>query len=101
MGLLDDKVVIITGAGRGIGRAHALAFAAEGAAIVVNDLGTERDGSAPGDVAAALAVVAEIEARGGRAVASHESVSTASGARAIVELGIETFGKVDVLVNNA
>jgi NAD(P)-dependent dehydrogenase (short-subunit alcohol dehydrogenase family) len=101
MGLLDDKVVIITGAGNGIGRSHALLFASEGAAVVVNDVGGKRDGSEGGDPSPADAVVKEIETAGGRAVASHESVATAEGARAIVELGIETFGKIDVLVNNA
>jgi NAD(P)-dependent dehydrogenase (short-subunit alcohol dehydrogenase family) len=101
MGLLDDKVVIVTGAGNGIGRAHALLFASEGAAIVVNDVGGARDGENAGDGSPADAVVKEIEAAGGRAVASHETVATAEGARAIVELGVETFGKVDVLVNNA
>jgi NAD(P)-dependent dehydrogenase (short-subunit alcohol dehydrogenase family) len=101
MGLLDEKVVIVTGAGNGIGRAHALLFASEGAAVVVNDVGGARDGSGTGDTGAADAVVKEIEAAGGRAVASHDSVATAEGAQAIVALGIETFGKVDVLVNNA
>ncbi|MBX3217656.1 MAG: SDR family NAD(P)-dependent oxidoreductase [Labilithrix sp.] len=101
MGLLDEKVVIVTGAGNGIGRAHALLFATEGAAVVVNDVGGSRDGSGAGESSPADAVVKEIEAAGGRAVASHDSVATAEGAQAIVALGIETFGKVDVLVNNA
>jgi len=101
MGLLDEKVAIVTGAGNGIGRAHALLFASEGAAVVVNDVGGARDGIGGGDASAADAVVEEIEAAGGRAVASHDSVATAEGAQAIVALGIETFGKVDVLVNNA
>ena len=101
MGLLDDKVAIVTGAGNGIGRAHALLFASEGAAVVVNDVGGARDGENAGDTSPADAVVKEIEAAGGRAVASHDSVATAEGARAIVELGVETFGKIDVLVNNA
>lgn len=101
MGLLDDKVVIITGAGNGIGRAHALLFASEGAAVVVNDVGGARDGSGAGEDSPADAVVKEIEAAGGRAVASHESVATAEGAQAIIALGVETFGKIDVLVNNA
>jgi len=101
MGLLDEKVAIITGAGNGIGRAHALLFASEGAAVVVNDVGGARDGSGAGDPSAAEAVVKEIEAAGGRAVASHDSVATAEGAQAMVALGVETFGKVDVLVNNA
>jgi NAD(P)-dependent dehydrogenase (short-subunit alcohol dehydrogenase family) len=101
MGLLDEKVAIVTGAGNGIGRAHALLFASEGASVVVNDVGGARDGSGAGDTSAADAVVKEIEAAGGRAVASHDSVATAEGAKAIVALGIETFGKLDVLVNNA
>jgi len=102
MGLLDDKVAIVTGAGNGIGRAHALAFAKEGAAVVVNDVGGARDGAPAEDgTRAADAVVAEIEAAGGRAVASYDSVATAEGAQAIVALGVETFGKVDVLVANA
>lgn len=102
MGLLDEKVVIVTGAGNGIGRAHALLFASEGASVVVNDVGGARDGTPEEDATrAADAVVREIEAAGGRAVASHDSVATAEGAAAIVALGIETFGSVDVLVNNA
>lgn len=101
MGLLDEKVVIVTGAGNGIGRAHALLFASEGAAVVVNDVGGARDGSAAGDASAADSVVKEIEAAGGRAVASHDSVASLEGAQAIVNLGVETFGKIDVLVNNA
>lgn len=101
MGLLDDKVAIVTGAGNGIGRAHALLFASEGAAVVVNDVGGARDGSGTGDSSPADAVVQEIEAAGGRAVASHASVATAEGAQSIVALAVETFGKADVLVNNA
>jgi NAD(P)-dependent dehydrogenase (short-subunit alcohol dehydrogenase family) len=100
MGLLDDKVAIITGAGNGIGRAHALLFASEGAAVVVNDVGGSRDGTGA-DASAADAVVKEIEAAGGRAVASHASVATAEGARSIVEVAVDTFGRADVLVNNA
>jgi NAD(P)-dependent dehydrogenase (short-subunit alcohol dehydrogenase family) len=100
MGLLEDKVAIITGAGGGIGRAHALLFAKEGARVVVNDLGVERDGSG-GGAATADAVVKEIEAAGGKAVGSQHSVATAEGARALVDLAIRTFGKVDILVNNA
>src|SRR4051812_41626529 len=100
MGLLDDKVVIITGSGNGIGRAQALLFASEGASVVVNDIGGARDGSG-GDQNAADAVVKEIEAaRLGKAVATYDSVVTAEGAQAIVALGIETFGKIDALVNN-
>jgi len=100
MGLLDGKVAIITGAGNGIGRAHALLFAKEGARIVVNDLGGSRDGSGT-DASAADAVVREIEQAGGKAVANHDTVATAEGANAIVKRGVDTFGKVDILVNNA
>jgi NAD(P)-dependent dehydrogenase (short-subunit alcohol dehydrogenase family) len=100
MGLLDGRVALITGAGRGIGRAEALLFAAEGAAVVVNDLGTGPDGSGA-DRAVADAVVDEILGRGGRAVASAEDVSGAEGADAAVELAIRAFGRLDVLVNNA
>src|SRR5262249_16478999 len=96
-----DKVVIVTGAGNGIGRAHALLFAAEGASVVVNDVGGSREGSAAGDTSTADLIVTEIEAAGGRAVATYDSVATANGAQSIVALGIDTFGKVDVLVNNA
>jgi NAD(P)-dependent dehydrogenase (short-subunit alcohol dehydrogenase family) len=101
MGLLDEKVVIVTGAGNGIGRAHALLFAAEGAWVVVNDVGVSRDGSGDPTPSAADAVVREIEAAGGKAVASYESVVTPESAQKIVERGVETFGRIDVLVNNA
>ncbi len=93
----DDRVVIVTGAGNGLGRSHALAFAARGARVVVNDLG----GSATGegrDASAADRVVAEIIATGGEAVANHDSVT--DGGR-IVECALDNFGRVDVLVNNA
>lgn len=99
--LLEGKVAIITGSGNGIGRAHALLFAKEGASIVVNDVGGARDGSGTGDTSAAQAVVKEIEALGGKAVASHDSVATIEGAAAIVKAGVDAFGKVDILVNNA
>jgi NAD(P)-dependent dehydrogenase (short-subunit alcohol dehydrogenase family) len=98
--LLDGKVAIITGAGNGIGRAHALLFAKEGASVVVNDVGGARDGTGS-DASAADAVVKEIVAAGGKAVASHDSVATAEGASAIVKSGVDAFGKVDILVNNA
>lgn len=100
MGLLDGKVAIITGAGNGIGRAHALLFAKEGASVVVNDVGGARDGTGS-DVSAADAVVKEIELAGGKAVSSHDSVATGEGAIAIVKRGVDAFGKVDILVNNA
>ena len=99
-GLLEGKVAIITGAGNGIGRAHALLFAKEGASIVVNDVGGARDGTGS-DARAADVVVKEIVDRGGKAVANHDSVATAEGAGAIVKRGVDAFGKVDILVNNA
>ena len=96
----DGDVVIVTGAGRGLGREHALGFAARGAALVVNDVGVEPDG-AGGSSAVAQAVVNEIVAAGGRAIADNHSVATADGALAIVAAAVAAFGKVTVLVNNA
>ena len=102
MGLLDGKVAIVTGAGRGIGRAEALHLAGEGAAVVVNDLGGDLagvDGAAgPGPAAE---VVAEIEASGGTAVANGDDVASYAGAEAVVGTAIERFGRLDILVNNA
>jgi NAD(P)-dependent dehydrogenase (short-subunit alcohol dehydrogenase family) len=100
MGLLDGKVAAITGAGGGIGRAHALLFAQEGAKVVVNDLGGTRDGSGQGKTMAEQ-VVAEIAAQGGEAVASFDDVSARAGAENIVHAAIARFGKLDILVNNA
>ena len=100
MGLVDGRVVIVTGAGGGLGRAHALAFAAEGASVVVNDYGVQLDGS-PGDSAAAQAVVDEIVAAGGQAVANGADVADWAQAEAMVAQAIDTFGGLDVLVNNA
>ena len=98
--LLEGKVAIVTGAGRGIGRAVALHLAEQGASVVVNDSGVELDGSG-GSAEVAASVAEEIVHRGGRAVACAESVGTFEAARRIVELAKETFGRVDVLVNNA
>ena len=100
MGLLDGKVAIVTGAGGGIGRAHALLFAKEGAKVVVNDLGGDRSGGGKG-AEMADKVVAEIKAAGGDAVANYDSVSTREGADGILWSAISKFGKVDILVNNA
>ncbi|SFB45837.1 NAD(P)-dependent dehydrogenase, short-chain alcohol dehydrogenase family [Amycolatopsis marina] len=102
-GVVDGRVVIVTGAGRGIGRAHALAFAAEGAAVVVNDIGAGLDGSAGAGARGGPAqeVVAEIEAAGGRAVANSDDVADWAGARRLVRTAIDAFGRLDVLVNNA
>lgn len=100
MGLLDGKVAIITGAGNGIGRSHALLFAKEGASVVVNDLGGSRDGSGS-DASAADAVVDEIVKAGGKAVAHRDSIASVEGAGSLVSRAIEAFGRVDILVNNA
>jgi NAD(P)-dependent dehydrogenase (short-subunit alcohol dehydrogenase family) len=100
MGICDGKVVIVTGAGRGIGRSHALAFAAEGAQVVVNDLGGGVDGSGA-TTGPAQDVVEEIRAMGGEAVANGDSVADFEGAERLVATAVDTFGRLDVLVNNA
>jgi NAD(P)-dependent dehydrogenase (short-subunit alcohol dehydrogenase family) len=100
MGLFDGKVAIVTGAGGGIGRAEALYFANEGASVVVNDLGGTRGGEGQG-TKAADAVVAEIEAAGGKAIASYDSVSDLDGAESVIWAALGRFKRVDVLVNNA
>jgi NAD(P)-dependent dehydrogenase (short-subunit alcohol dehydrogenase family) len=99
MGLVDGRVVIVTGAGRGIGRAHALAFAAEGARVVVNDIGVGLDGSA--GESPAQQVVDEITAAGGEAVANRDDIAEWTGAQNLIDTAVETFGGLDVLVNNA
>ena len=97
---LKDRVAVITGAGRGIGREHALLFAAEGAFVVVNDLGGAPDGTG-NDASPAQAVVDEITAAGGHAVANYDDISDFEGARRLIEQAVETFGDLHVLVNNA
>jgi NAD(P)-dependent dehydrogenase (short-subunit alcohol dehydrogenase family) len=97
---LEDRVAVITGAGRGIGREHALLFAREGAKVVVNDLGGGTDG-AGSDTTPAQGVVDEITAAGGRAVANYDDVSDWSGAQRLINQAIDTFGDLHVLVNNA
>jgi NAD(P)-dependent dehydrogenase (short-subunit alcohol dehydrogenase family) len=99
-GILDGKVAIITGAGGGIGREHALLFAKEGAKVVVNDLGSDRHGGGKG-AEMAEKTVADIKAAGGDAVANYDSVATREGADGLVWSALNKFGKVDVLVNNA
>ncbi|MFM8597759.1 MAG: SDR family oxidoreductase [Mycobacterium sp.] len=101
MGLLAGRVAVITGAGGGIGRAHALAFAAEGAQVVVNDIGVGLDGSPAGGGSAAQAVVDEIVAAGGRAVTSGADVSDWEQAAGLIETAVDSFGRLDVVVNNA
>jgi len=102
--LCEGRVVAVTGAGRGLGRAHALAFAAEGARVVVNDLGVGLDGT-PGDGreagGPAARVVAEIRAAGGEAVAHGGDIATSEGAAGLVATALESFGRLDTLVNNA
>lgn len=100
MGSLEGRVVVVTGAGRGIGREHALLFAAEGAKVVVNDLGGAIDGSG-GDRTPAEEVVVEIRDRGGDAVANHDDVATWAGAEDLIRTAVDHFGDVHVLVNNA
>ncbi len=100
MGLLDGKVAIITGAGGGLGREHALLLAKEGASIVVNDLGGDRAGGGKG-TSMADHVVDEIVAAGGEAVANYESVATVEGGRSILQSAVDAFGRADILINNA
>jgi NAD(P)-dependent dehydrogenase (short-subunit alcohol dehydrogenase family) len=99
-GICEGRIVIVTGAARGIGREHALTFAREGARVVVNDLGVARDGTG-GDTGPAQAVVDEITALGGEAVANVADIADWEGARSLVQTAIDTFGGLDVLVNNA
>jgi NAD(P)-dependent dehydrogenase (short-subunit alcohol dehydrogenase family) len=100
MGALDGRVAIITGAGRGLGREHALLFASEGAKVVVNDLGGNIDGTGD-DRAPAQQVVDEIKAAGGEAVANVDNVADFDGAKRLIDTAIDTFGELHVLVNNA
>jgi NAD(P)-dependent dehydrogenase (short-subunit alcohol dehydrogenase family) len=100
MGELQGRVAIITGAGRGIGREHALLFAAEGAKVVVNDLGGANDGTG-NDATPAQEVVNEIKAMGGEAIANYDNVADWEGAQRMVNMAVQTFGDLDILVNNA
>lgn len=100
MGICDNRTVIITGAARGLGRAYALAFAAEGANVVVNDIGTSLNGEGR-DTSAADGVVAEIIAFGGKAVANYEDITDWDAAKRIVDAALEAFGDLHVVVNNA
>jgi NAD(P)-dependent dehydrogenase (short-subunit alcohol dehydrogenase family) len=98
--LCEGRVAIVTGAGRGIGREHALMLAAHGAKVVVNDLGGNIDGTGA-DLSPAAQVVAEIKASGGEAVANGDDVSSWNGAKHMIEQAVESFGRLDVLINNA
>lgn len=100
MGALDGRVAVITGAGRGIGREHALLFAREGATVVVNDLGGDNAGEGA-DGGPAAEVAAQIVAAGGRAIANTDNVATWSGAASLVEQAVSECGTLDVVVNNA
>lgn len=100
MGICDGRTVIITGAARGLGRAYALAFAAEGANVVVNDIGTSLGGEGR-DTSAADGVVEEIRAAGGQAIANYDDVTDWDAAKRIVDAAIEGFGDLHVVVNNA
>ena len=100
MGLLDGKVALITGAGGGLGEAYAKLFAREGAAVVVNDLGGQRDGSGA-DNSMAKNVVEAIKSEGGRALANGADISTIEGGQSVFDDAIKHFGRADILVNNA
>jgi NAD(P)-dependent dehydrogenase (short-subunit alcohol dehydrogenase family) len=101
MALLTGKVALVTGAGGGLGRCHALALAKEGAKLVVNDLGGARDGSGGGAHSPADQVVDEIKALGGQAVANYDSVASIAGGERMVKAAVDAFGKLDICVNNA
>ena len=101
MGILDGKVAIVTGAGRGIGKEEALAMAKEGCNILVNDLGREKDGSGGSDPNVADETVSELKKLGVKAVANYDSVIDFNKAKAMIDQAISEFGRLDILVNNA
>ena len=101
MGMMEGKVALVTGAGRGVGRGIALALAEAGAAVLVNDLGASLGGGKAADGSPAEQVAEEIRAAGGRAVANHDSVAEEAGAQAMVATAVDSFGRIDAVVNNA
>jgi NAD(P)-dependent dehydrogenase (short-subunit alcohol dehydrogenase family) len=101
MGMMDGKAVLVTGAGRGVGRGIALEMAKAGAAVIVNDLGVSISGEGQDDGSPAEQVAAEIAAIGGRAIANHDSVADWAGACAMVKAAVDNFGRIDAVVNNA
>jgi NAD(P)-dependent dehydrogenase (short-subunit alcohol dehydrogenase family) len=101
MGMMDGKAVLVTGAGRGVGRGIALEMAKAGAAVIVNDLGVSISGEGQDDGSPAEQVAAEIAAMGGRAIANHDSVAEWAGACAMVKAAVDNFGRIDAVVNNA
>jgi len=101
MTLMDDKVVVVTGAGRGVGRAIAIEMARQGAAVVINDLGASLSGTDGGDMSPAADTAAEIAGFGGRAVTDGHSVASWDGAHAMVQTALDSFGRIDAVVNNA
>src|SRR5689334_3718367 len=101
MSFLAGRVAIVTGAGRGLGRAHALELARHGARVVVNDLGVERDGAGAAQRGPADDVVAEIRAAGGEAIANGDDVADWNGARSLIGAAVTQWGRLDVLVCNA
>ncbi len=101
MGIVEGKVVVVTGAGRGVGRGIALDLARGGAAVVVNDLGVSLAGEGQAETPVAEQVAEEIRALGGRAVASRDSVASWEGAQRIIQAALDSFGRIDGVVNNA
>ncbi|NBU16608.1 MAG: SDR family NAD(P)-dependent oxidoreductase, partial [Actinobacteria bacterium] len=98
--MCEGRVAVVTGAGRGIGREHALSLASQGAKVVVNDLGGNVDGSG-GDLSPAQQVVNEIKGMGGEAVANGDDISSWEGAQRLINTAVETFGDINIVVNNA